>query len=89
MNIYQKNTFDILKGFNKITDNNYFNSISHHLFITPFIMDLSIFNNLNIKYIESMINVIEKNIDRLDSLLPKIINYLKKIINFIIILNSI
>ena len=86
MNIYQKNTFDILKGFNKITDNNYFNSISHHLFITPFIMDLSIFNNLNIKYIESMINVIEKNINGIWLDIDNIQNFnLKKIDPYVFI----
>ena len=60
MNNIQKNVYD---NFNSnMNSNNYFNLISHHLFITPYINDNPIFNNLNIKYIESMANVIEKNI---------------------------
>ena len=60
MNSLQKNTNDTLKKFN---NNIYFNSISHHLFITPYILDSNHFNNLNIKYIESLMNFVSKNID--------------------------
>jgi len=63
MNNLQTQTHNILKNVLKDNNNdNYFNSISHHLFITPYIITTPIFNNTNIKYIESMMNVIEKNI---------------------------
>jgi hypothetical protein len=59
MNNIQKKVYD---NYN-MNGYTYFNLISHHLFITPYINDNPVFNNLNIKYIESMINVIEKNND--------------------------
>jgi hypothetical protein len=59
MNNIQKKVYD---NYN-MNGYTYFNLISHHLFITPYINDNPVFNNLNIKYIESMINVIEKNIN--------------------------
>ncbi len=58
-NNLQKNTYNRLKKFNI---NNYFNPISHHLFITPYIFNTHILNELNIKYVESLWNVIDKNI---------------------------
>lgn len=59
MNAYQNKTYEIIKNI----DNNYFNAISHHLFITPYIIDTNIFNINSIKYIDSMMNVIDKNIN--------------------------
>jgi hypothetical protein len=50
--------------FNEFKIENYFNPISHHLFITPYLMDNNYgFELNNIKYIESMMNVINKNIN--------------------------
>jgi hypothetical protein len=60
MNELQKKTHDIIKTFNK---DNYFNPISHHLFITPYILDTKYFNNFNIKYIESLMNIISNKIE--------------------------
>ena len=63
MNNLQKQTHDILKNFLK-TEEEYFNPISHHLFITPYIINIiETPNNLNIKHIESMKNVIDKQIN--------------------------
>jgi hypothetical protein len=60
MNNLQKQTNNLLKNFNK---DMYFNNISHHLFITPYILDTKQFNNLNIKYIESLMRVINTHIN--------------------------
>ena len=63
MNNLQKQTHDILKNFLK-NEEAYFNPISHHLFITPYIINIiETPNNLNIKHIESMKNVIDKQIN--------------------------
>ena len=63
MNNLQKQTHDILKNFLK-NEEAYFNPISHHLFITPYIINIiDTPNNLNIKHIESMKNVIDKQIN--------------------------
>lgn len=70
MNLYQKQTHDLLKNFNNNNqdynnqdDNTYFNPLIHHLFITPYIFETSLFNHLDIKYIDSMFSVIGSNID--------------------------
>ncbi len=60
MNDLQKTTHEKLQNLNK---HEYFNSISHHLFITPYILDTKQFHNFNIQYIESMMNVMEKQIN--------------------------
>jgi hypothetical protein len=60
MNNLQKKTNDILKNLNNEI---YFNSVSHHLFITPYILDSSHFNNLNLKYIDSLMNVVSNKIN--------------------------
>ncbi len=60
MNNLQKQINNLLKNFNTDT---YFNNISHHLFITPYILDTKQFNNLNIKYIESLMRVINTHIN--------------------------
>ena len=67
MNNLQKQTHELLKNFEKNNNNEdcYFTSLSHHLFITPYIFETPIFNNLGIKHIDSMWNVIDKNIDGL------------------------
>jgi len=56
----QKNTHQILNSFNK---DSYFSNLSHHLFITPYILDTKQFNNINIQYVESMMNVINSQIN--------------------------
>ncbi len=89
MNAIQKQTHETLKNFNN-NDNyndNYFSSLSHHLFITPYIFETS--NNkinmfktslLGIKHIDSMFNVIEKNVDGIWLDINNITNFnLKKI----------
>ncbi len=90
MNILQKHTYETLKNFN---NDNYFNIISHHLFITPYFINTSITtNNFSIKYIESMCNVIEKNIKGIWLDLNNTSNFnLKKIEpnNFILLCNTI
>jgi hypothetical protein len=59
MNKFQLNSLNKL-SCNK---NNYFNPISHHLFITPYLLDKNyLLEFANIKYIESLLNVIGKNI---------------------------
>ena len=65
MNVLQKQTHELLKTFNTNIDykDNYFTYLSHHLFITPYIFDTSLFKSLGIKYLDSMFNVIGTNID--------------------------
>jgi hypothetical protein len=61
MSIFQKKCATILSTFNL---DNYFNPISHHLFITPYLLDnmySSIFQDIT--HIESMLNVINSIID--------------------------
>jgi hypothetical protein len=95
MNSLQKQTHELLKTFEN-NDNNdnldsYFTVLSHHLFITPYIFDTPLFNNLGIKYIDSLFNVIDKNIDGLWLDINNLQNFnLKKIdpYKFIILCNS-
>jgi hypothetical protein len=56
----QKQINNTLKSFNR---ENYFNPISHHLFITPHILDTKQFNNINIQHIESMMQVVNSKIN--------------------------
>ncbi len=55
-----KDTYNIIKSFNKDI---YFNPISHHLFITPYILDTKNFMNLNMQHIESMMNIVNNKIN--------------------------
>jgi hypothetical protein len=97
MNNLQKQTHELLKTFenndNQDNDNkdSYFTVLSHHLFITPYIFDTPLFNNLGIKYVDSLFNVIDKNIDGLWLDINNLKNFnLKKIDphKFIILCNS-
>jgi hypothetical protein len=70
--------------YNKLTEFtnniNYFNPISHHLFITPYIINTDAFYEVSIKYVESMWNVLDKNIKGLWLDINNINNFnLKKI----------
>ncbi len=59
----QEKCFNNFKLFNS---NNYFNPISHHLFITPYLLENDIYTSFNLdideKYIKSFLNVIGTNI---------------------------
>ena len=59
MNNLQKETNAIIKTFNKDV---YFNPISHHLFITPYILDTKNLMNFNMEHIESMMNIVNNKI---------------------------
>ncbi len=63
MNLIQKECYNKFKLFN-IDD--YFNPISHHLFITPYLLENNIYTCFNFdideKYIKSFLNVIGTNI---------------------------
>jgi hypothetical protein len=61
MNNIQDLCYKMIIKNNKIE--NYFNPISHHLFITPYLIDSSNDYNtyINIKHIDSLLNVIEYN----------------------------
>ncbi len=62
MIIFQKKTLKKLFDSN-LTKNNYFDPISHHLFITPYLLDQHYeLEFTNIRYVESLLNVISKNI---------------------------
>ncbi len=62
MNNIQELCYKMIIKNNKI--DNYFNPISHHLFITPYLIDTSndYNTNIDIKYIDSLLNVIDYNI---------------------------
>jgi hypothetical protein len=62
MTVFQNECYDIIST--KFNQTNYFNPISHHFFITPYLLDSShsLNNGFNIKNIESMLNVINKKI---------------------------
>ncbi len=86
INNLQKQTYNTLKRFSSNIDNNYFNPISHHLFITPYIINTNAFNELSIKYVESMWNVLDKNIKGLWLDINNINNFnLKKIDPYVFI----
>lgn len=89
MDNLQKQTHGLLKTFNK---DNYFSPLSHHLFITPHIFDTAIFNNLGIKNIDNIFEIIGKNEDGLWLDINNLNNFnLKKIdpYKFIILCNNI
>ncbi len=62
MNLFQQKTLNKLLKSN-LVKNDYFDPISHHLFITPYLLDQYYeLEFTNIRYVESLLNVISKNI---------------------------
>ncbi len=63
MNLFQKKTLNRLINSN-LLKNEYFDPISHHLFITPYLLDKNYeLEFTNIRYVQSLLNVISKNIN--------------------------
>ncbi len=63
MNLFQKKTLNILLNSN-LKRLDYFDPISHHLFITPYLLEERyVLEFTDIKYVESLLNVISKNIN--------------------------
>ena len=60
MSNLQKDTFNILKSFDK---DKYFNPISHHLFITPYILETKNLMNFNLQHINSMMQLVNSKIN--------------------------
>jgi hypothetical protein len=62
MKLFQQKTLNSLLKSNLIKDE-YFDPVSHHLFITPYLLDQHYeLKFTNIRYVESLLNVISKNI---------------------------
>lgn len=62
MNLFQTKTLTRLLN-NNLVKNEYFDPISHHLFITPYLLDKQYeLEFTNIRYVQSLLNVISKNI---------------------------
>ena len=62
MVMFQKKVLNELLKSN-LAKSNYFDPISHHLFITPYLLDQHYeLEFTNIRYVDSLLNVISRNI---------------------------